>query len=787
MSARRESAAFAVVLGGLLAGLFGDSLFGGKVLSPADVLFVSASFRDVKGPGYEPANRLLIDPVLQFQPWIEFNRAMLRQGRLPLWNDRAGCGVPHLANGQSAPFDPFHLIAYLGELPDAYAWMAASRLWFAGFGMFLLARVWGLGVWGRWFAGLTFPLTGFVVVWLQYPVTNVAVWMPWVFLAADRVLSRPTPRRVGGLGLTVGGLFLGGHVQTSAHVLLAAGLDLVWRVVRGRRGQEGGVTSAGPVVAWGAGVALGLSLAAVSIVPLWVYLGKSPVWGDRERERPSPWRVTRPRALDSLCTAVPDVFGSQRRGQPNLAKAFGVHNYNESSGGYAGLATLLWLAPQAWLVRKGNSRVPFLAGLAAVGFLAAFEVPPVANLLRAAPVLNVTDLRRLTLWVAFALPLLGGVGLDQIAVAWPRATGRLWLTIGAAAAFTLGSVAFTVPYAEPWLRARAERHYEHASTTDPDVDPSSVPARADRQVRMTLTHVPRVLALTAAELAALAILAVAARRGKVSWSAARGGLLTLTVVELFRVAYGLNPAIDRADDRPVPDVIARLRSEVGSAGRVLGLGQELLPNVAMRYGLADVRNYDSVELGRNLDWFAPLYEPDGRGRSSRRSVGWPGVVRARDRLAGASVAAVVASTRPPDELGARIERAGAAWIARLDHEPLVTVGPSGGGVEATVDNGRISASFACEGESPLIVRQTYDPGWKAAVDGRPAEVEPYRGAFLSVRVGAGPHRVSLVYDPPEVRAACAASLGAVGATLALLIGPMAFHRRRFPGQGLGHP
>ena len=106
------------------AGFFAESLFGGCVLSPADVLFASGSFSDVRRPDYEPANRLLIDPVLQFQPWLEFNRTMLRSGRLPLWNPMAGCGAPHLANGQSAVFDPFNLIAYLGELPGAIAWMS---------------------------------------------------------------------------------------------------------------------------------------------------------------------------------------------------------------------------------------------------------------------------------------------------------------------------------------------------------------------------------------------------------------------------------------------------------------------------------------------------------------------------------------------------------------------------------------------------------------------------------------------------------------------------------------
>src|SRR5205807_7203650 len=186
--------------------------------SPGDVVFAEASFREFRGTSYEPANRLLIDPVLQFEPWLELNRSMLRQGRLPLWNDLVGCGAPHLANGQSAVFDPFHAIAYLGRLPDALGWMAACRLWFAGLGMFLLARSWGYGPWGRWFSGLAFPFSGFLVAWLLFPVTNVAVWMPWVLLATEGLWARPGARRAGCLALAVAGTLLGGHVQTGAHV-----------------------------------------------------------------------------------------------------------------------------------------------------------------------------------------------------------------------------------------------------------------------------------------------------------------------------------------------------------------------------------------------------------------------------------------------------------------------------------------------------------------------------------------------------------------------------------------
>jgi hypothetical protein len=157
----REVLAFALVLAGGLAGFFHESLCGGKILSPADVLRVSASFGDDGEAAYEPANRLLMDAVLQFQPWWEFNRRMVREGMLPLWNPYAGCGAPHLANGQSAVFDPFNVAAYFGETPVAFAWIATGRLFAAGLGMFLLARSDGSPGWstrfaGSWWSGCSF-------------------------------------------------------------------------------------------------------------------------------------------------------------------------------------------------------------------------------------------------------------------------------------------------------------------------------------------------------------------------------------------------------------------------------------------------------------------------------------------------------------------------------------------------------------------------------------------------------------------------------------------------------
>ncbi|WP_406696867.1 hypothetical protein V5E97_38370 [Singulisphaera sp. Ch08] len=801
MSPRRELLAFSAVLATLVAGFFSESLFGGKVLSPADVLLVSASFRDQRGTHYEPANRLLMDPVLQFQPWIEFNRKMIRQGRLPLWNDHAGCGAPHLANGQSAVFDPFQVIAYLGTLPEAYGWMAAARLWIAGLGMFLLARSWGFGPWGRWFSGLAFPFCGFLVVWLLYPVTNVAVWMPWLFWAGDRVLRRPNLRAVGVLGLVTGLVLVGGHVQTSAHVLLAAGLFVLWQAaVTVRRGraiepepaviEDSGAsrlpseeprTGRRGVCYWAVGVTLGIMLAAVEVVPLGFYLARSPVWEDRERERDSPWVIARPRVLGAICTAFPYAFGSQRRGHPHLGRGLGVDNLNETAGGFAGLATLIWLVPLAWSARRANARVWFLAGLAALGTLGSCRLPPVDNLLRALPVLGVTDNRRLSLWVAFSLILLGGIGLDRL----QQTRSVLWGGLWAAVALLLVTGAVAIGRLEPYLKQRATDHYAKAASATAGADPAVYQRRAERQVSSTLTFVPRYLGLAGVHLLVLAGLAESMRRRLVPSPLIRSAVVGLTLVDLFGFGFGLNPAIARSDDRPVSPVIAYLRRELKPPGRILAIGEELPPNVLMRYGLDDARNYDSIELARNLAFFAPLYEPGTKARTSRRDITWEGVLRSRDRLEEASVQAVVGVTPPPAGSFRRVDRVGEMWVAHVASAPWASADSPNARIALDREPGRIGGECEFETSGQLVMRETFDPGWRATVDGLPVEINSYREVFLMMPVPAGRHRLEVWYDPPEFRLAIAASVFALIAVVFALTVPPWFRSTRIMAVALG--
>jgi hypothetical protein len=190
----------------------------------------------------------------------------------------------------------------------------------------------------------------------------------------------------------------------------------------------------------------------------------------------------------------------------------------------------------------------------------------------------------------------------------------------------------------------------------------------------------------------------------------------------------------------------------------------------MRFGLADARNYDSVELTRSLDWFEPLYEPTDEARSSRRTVSWPTVAEALPRLREAAVGAVVAASPPPDpSLFSRVERVGEAWVAWLDGaDPVAFEGPGRATASPRNRPGAIRVEVDAEGPGRVVVRATWDDGWRASVDGIPVKVGKHIDMFMSVTADSHSRIVELEYAPTPFRAAAFASAGATAAAVLAL-------------------
>lgn len=64
---------------------------------------------------------------------------------------------------------------------------------------------------------------------------------------------------------------------------------------------------------------------------------------------------------------------------------------------------------------------------------------------------------------------------------------------------------------------------------------------------------------------------------------------------------------------------------------------------------------------------------------------------------------------------------------------------------------RISATVDADGRRYLVVADAIQRGWRAEVDGEPADLRAADHAVVAVEVPVGTHEIDLVYDPPGRR------------------------------------
>ncbi len=86
---------------------------------------------------------------------------------------------------------------------------------------------------------------------------------------------------------------------------------------------------------------------------------------------------------------------------------------------------------------------------------------------------------------------------------------------------------------------------------------------------------------------------------------------------------------------------------------------------------------------------------------------------------------------------------------------------------------RFEGTIDADEEGVLLLTMTYDEGWKAWVDGEPAEIRNIAGAMCGITLAEGRHEITMKYEPDGFRIGAACSLGA----LVLLAGTVFVERR----------
>ena len=356
-----------------------------------------------------------------FYPLKLYTAERLRAGEIPLWNPLSGTGEPWLANGQSGVFYPPTLLFLL---PPGLAGGLFLLLHFAiaAWGARRFLKEENVSDGGALLGAAAFAASGFAasfsVFWNHFGA--------FAYLPGIAALARPGLRtRASVLGLA--GL-LGLQAMAGSPEMSAASIALALALAANPRDPY--PEPVVPVPRWsglrrcGAGVLLGLALAAWVIVPM----AELSLHSDRRLPLPA-------HARDLGAVGIPDLMSVAGFTPPFFGGTYLASLF---------LPPFALVAAAAAFAEPHRRRLVFLlAGFGAVGIFLSIQVPP-GTWLRALPLLDrIRYASKGLAWTAFSAAMLAGLGIDALRFGADDGRRRLKLGLGllSVAALALAALA----------------------------------------------------------------------------------------------------------------------------------------------------------------------------------------------------------------------------------------------------------------------------------------------------------------------------------------------------------
>jgi Bacterial membrane protein YfhO len=800
--------------------LVGPALLPGKTLSNSDITWFQPPFAGVKPEEPRSASNIeLGDAPGQLQPFLRYGTE--RMPDIPLWNPHIVAGRPFLANQQSALFSVYTLPAYVLPFWTALTVIGVLKLWVAAFGMFLLGRALGMRIGGALTAGVVYAFSLWMVTWISYPHMSVWSWIPWMLLLTEHLVRRPGLLPAGGLSAVVAVQFLGGHPESSFHALVATCAFFLLRLLLARRWA--GATRGRLVrtaLAFAGCLLGGAALAALTLVPFAELLLNSADLRDRMGDAIDKRPLERAFALGIF---LPDYWG---RPTGNPLRLFLLDRAL-----FVGALPLM-LAAAALVLRPTLERV-CVALFGALWLAVLFGIPPFLQIVTRVPGFSSGHNSRLTVLFVLAAALLAGWGLDELTGRdWPARRRKLVLAVAALLA-AVPAVVVVAGRRTAWDAVGGAIEVAWAFATPPSSPIGGGPCVEPCVQAADVIRLAALLGWLPFAVAGVALIALRFR-GRVGPAAFVALAALLVCADLFRVGMGYNPAIDRdVAEQPATPAIRML--ERGGHARFVSIEPVPQTTIPLGHRLYEARGYDlpimlrfdrfwrrevSPEAGSVAEGLLSIplaiREVNPRALRALRLLGVTDILQplTAPRLsldgvrlsydgpdarlysvAGSLPRAYVATAQQPVEDGdAALEavtrpgfgvRSPAVTEERFAGLPAREGEAAPGPAEIAVyEPERVVVRARSPGPGMVVLTDNHFPGWKATVDGRPADVERVNYLFRGVRVGPGAHTVEFSYEPLSWTVGWIVSLVAlVGLALMLAIGVRRASRPAAPGVG----
>ncbi|MET7393839.1 YfhO family protein [Dactylosporangium sp. NPDC005572] len=412
-----------------LWGLAGP-LSGRTVLAPTDEMIAGSPYA-AAGIARERVDNTWLDDIYTAQlPSGMLFKDALDRGEIAGWNPYEAGGTPLAAVPNNALFSPLSLPYYLLPTWLAPAYEELLEIACAVGGGFLLLRRWQLSRPAALGGGLMFATSAFMLVWLDFPQTQVAAFIPATFWTVERFLQLRRARDAALIAVPVAAMLLGGFPAVTGYTLLTAGGYTLARVAAQHSAWLR--TAAVRLAGTAGGVLAGFGLAAFQLLP---FVGFYRSWYIEGRAQ-TPGQHLDPTGL--VTAVAPFALGTA---DPNRQPFLLGTNIVESLC-YTGAATLVLAVTAIGLARSGRVGLPpgvwaFLVGGILLWGVLIFAGGPLLAMAQHAPgvggVFSGNFIGRARSVLGFLLAALGAVGFELLLTSRSRAAEhRRWWLVPAA-------------------------------------------------------------------------------------------------------------------------------------------------------------------------------------------------------------------------------------------------------------------------------------------------------------------------------------------------------------------
>jgi uncharacterized membrane protein YeaQ/YmgE (transglycosylase-associated protein family) len=551
----------------------GAGFLPGRTLAPLDLPLDTGAWKHDPTERVRVSNSLLSDVIVQFIPWDREIARLFAEGELPWVNRFAGEGAPLFANPQTAIFSPFTWPRFLFGL-DGWAIAALLKIVAAAFCAYWLARELDVAREQAVVSSIVYATSGFMVVWLLWPHTNVFALLPGLAAAAMRLMKSPTIHNATLVILFAALCTAGGHPETLFVGVIGIWIFLFWEA---EKRPELGV---GAIVPSSVGALLGFGLLAAQVLPF-VLLVSDSYSSTLRPNLPHEFRE-----WSIVSQVLPGILGSPLRGELDLTAVVSADSFHFRTAAFVGALVLLAIIA-TWRDLTLSLRRGLVIGV--IGLVLSWDPPGVWQALRHVPLFRLAALEYMAILFVLFASIAAGPALFLLASRRRRRLGAA-LVIAGALLLTAGIVP-ALPAMRPMLtraarqgidQLRARGHMQQA----PEVYEQRLAYYLGAAGATTLRRValPGAMVL----LGGIALLGSWRRRDLVFSAAAIGELL------VFGIGY--TPAVRMTNVPPEPEVIAAMRKLDPDRRSLFAAHFSVFPaNLGTLYGVRDAISYDVLD------------------------------------------------------------------------------------------------------------------------------------------------------------------------------------------------